>query len=218
MSNQTISVELTERTIVRKGLNSLRREGLVPAVVHDHGKKSMHVSGDYRSIAKAYEAAGKHHPVQVHIGSKEHMALIKDVDFHPVKRTVRHVVFQAINVNEKAHTVVPIELVGDIPAKKLSLIVLTHLDEVEVTALPKDLPDVLKVDATTLENEGDRLTVADIKAPSGVTIDTDSEHVIATVEVPKDQLADANAAAAEMAAASDVPAEETPADEAKTDA
>ena len=200
MSNDTITVELQKREIIRKGLAGLRAEGQVPAVIHDHGKDSVHVMGDFLKISKVYSQAGKHHPVELQVGDKKYRALIKDVDFDPAKHRVRHVVFQAIRQNEKTTADIPVVLVGeDIPAEKKSLLVLTQLDTVQVEALPRDLPDELTVDATTLAEVGDKLTVADIKAPSGVTILTDLEQSLAVVEMPKDQIAEADAAAASLA-------------------
>lgn len=209
MSDDKILVELTERDVLGKGLNKLRTEGMVPAVIHDRGKPSLHVTGDYLKLAKAYSAAGKHHPVELMVGGKQQLALIKDVDFEPAKRTLRHVVFQAIKQNEKVATEIPVVLVGEeIPAEIAGHIVLPQLDTVQVEALPKDLPDKLEADATKLAEVGDRLTVADLKVPAGVTILAEAEHSIAVVEMPKDQLAEANAAAEALAEESGKPAEE----------
>ena len=200
MSTGDIVVELEKRTVVGKGLQHLRSEGKVPAVIHDHGKESAHVMGDYMLLAKAYAAAGKHHPVQVKVGSTNHLALIKDVDYEPVKNRMRHIVFQAIKQNEAVEAEVPVVFKEvDIPAEKVSLLVLKQLDHVEIKALPKDLPDELFVDPSKLAEVGDHLTVADIQVPAGVTILTEPEHPIATVEMPKDQIAEADAAAASLA-------------------
>ncbi len=217
MSKQAISLDLQKRDVVRKRLAGLRNNGVVPAVVHDHGKESLHVMGDYLKMHKVFLEAGKHHPVELNVDGKPHLALIKDVDFEPAKHRIRHIVFQAIKQNEKVEAEIPVELAeGEIPAARKSLLVLTQLDTVEVEAFPKDLPDVLTVDATSLEEVGDKLHVSDIKAPSGVTILTDPETVIATVEMPKDQIAEADAAAASLAedagagAVEETAVEETP--------
>jgi large subunit ribosomal protein L25 len=201
MSGEDISLNLKERTVVRKGLGKLRDDGLVPAVIHDHGKPSIHVMADSMLMGKAYATAGKHHPVQLDVEGKKHLALIKDVDFEPVKHRMRHVVFQAIKQNEKVTAEIPVTFAEgvDIPAEKVSLLVLKQLDHVEVEALPKDLPDELVVDPGKLAEVGDHLTVADIKAPEGVTILTEPEAQIAIVEMPKDQIAEADAAAAALA-------------------
>lgn len=200
MSEDTISVELQERTVVRKGLQRLRADGLIPGVIHDHGKDSIHVMGDWSQLNKAYGAAGKHHPVQLTVGKQQHLAIIKDVDFEPAKHRMRHVVFQAIKQNEAVETEVPIVFKEvEIPAEKLSLLVLKQLDRVEVKALPKDLPDQLEVDPGKLTEVGDHLTVADLHVPAGVTVLTDATAQIAIVEMPKDQTAEADAAAAALA-------------------
>ncbi|HTE57675.1 MAG TPA: 50S ribosomal protein L25 [Verrucomicrobiae bacterium] len=200
MSSDTIVVELQKREVIRKGLAGLRAEGSIPAVIHNHGKESIHVMGDFRMLTKAYSAAGKHHPVELTVDGKKHLALIKDVDFDPARHQMRHVVFQAIRQNEKTTADIPVVLAGDeIPAERKSLLVLTQLDTVQVEALPRDLPDELTVDGTKLQEVGDHLYVSDITAPAGVTILTDPEASIAVVEMPKDQAAEADASAASLA-------------------
>ncbi len=200
MSESNIIVELKKRDVIGKGLGKLRSQNQVPAVLHNHGKNSLHVMGDYLVLLKTYNRAGKHHPVELKIDGKQQLALIKDADFDPKKHSLRHIVFQSIKQNEKTTAEVPVVLVGDeIPAEKKSLLILTQLDTVEVEALPRDLPDELTVDATKLEEVGDHLYVSDIKIPNGVVILTEAEASLAVVEMPKDQIAEADAAAAALA-------------------
>lgn len=215
MSEDKIAVELQQRTIVRKGLKGLRAEGMVPAVIHNHGKESLLVMGESIKLAKVYSQAGKHHPVEVVVGGKQHLALIKDVDYEPAKHRLRHIVFQAIKQNEAVEAEVPVVFKEDaeIPAEKLSLLVLKHLDHVEVKALPRDLPDQLVVDPSSLHEAGDTLSVADLVVPAGVTVLTEPDTNIATVEIPRDQIAEANAAAADLAADAGETAAEVPAEE-----
>ena len=96
-------------------------------------------------------------------------------------RKLRHVVFQAIKQDEKVEAEVPIRIEGDAPAEKVGLIILHQLDAVEIEALPKNLPDELVVSAETLVELHDKITVADLDIPAGVTLLTDIEHPIATV-------------------------------------
>lgn len=172
---------LTNRETVGKGLNSLRGDGLVPGVIHNHGEQSVHISVPASDLVRFYREAGKHHPLNLNVGSQKFLALIKDVHYNPVKRRPDHVVFQAIRAGEKVEAEVPVRLEGEIPAEKVGLMVLHQLDAVQIEALPKDLPDELIVDATKLAELHDKLTVADVRVPSGVTILTDAEHPIATV-------------------------------------
>ena len=218
MSGQDIAIKVEERTVLGKGVRQLRRDGIVPAVIHDHGKESKHVMGSFIEMTKVYQAAGKHHQVNVTLGSKKYMALIKDVDFEPRKHTVRHVVFNAIAADEKQQTEVPINFIeGEIPAEKAGYMVIRQLDVVEIEALPKDLIDQIEIDASSLVEIGDKLTVADIVVPKGVEILTESEHPIAVVEETKAQMSEEDEAAELVAeegnAPSDNGSESAPTDE-----
>jgi large subunit ribosomal protein L25 len=183
-------LKLRERSVLRKGLTSLRQEGLIPAVIHNHGQPSIHVMAPETELVKIYRLAGKHHPLQLEVGSQDFLALIKDVHYNPVKRRMQHVVFQAIKRDEKVEAEVPIHLEGEIPAEKIGLQVIHQLDHVEVEALPVNLPDQLKIDVTGLAEIGDKVTVADLAVPEGVTILTDTEHPIASIVEPKEQIVD----------------------------
>jgi len=188
MVNLDEPLKLEERTTVRKGLNNLRREGMVPAVIHNHGQASVLVVAPEAELGKLYQAAGKHHPLNLKVGNDSYLALIKDVDINPVKRRMRHVVFQAIRQDEAVEAEIPLHWEGEVPAEKIGLEVQRQLDTVEVEALPKDLPDQLIVDATMLAELGDKITVGDLKVPAGVTVITDPERPIATVVEPKEQV------------------------------
>lgn len=210
MSGQDIALTLEKREVVGKGLNKLRSEGQIPAVVHDHGKDSLHVMANQSALLKVLSSAGKHHPVNLTVGTQKYMALIKDIDFEPRKHMVRHVVFNAIKADEKQQTEVPVHFKEDveIPAEKAGLMVIRSLDVVEIEALPKDLIDEIIIDPSTLTEIGDKLTVADLQVPSTITIITEPEHTIAVVEETKAQISEeAEEAEGEEAAAGDVPAE-----------
>lgn len=183
-------VKLQERTVLGKGLNALRREGMVPGVIHNHGDSSVHVMAPELELTKVYTAAGKHHPLELNVGEQKYLALIKDAHFNPVKRQLEHVVFQAIKRNEKVEAEVPIRLEGEVPAEKIGLMILHQLDSVQVEAFPRNLPDELKVDATKLAELHDKITVADLELPEGVTILTEEDHPIATVVETRAQVAE----------------------------
>lgn len=200
MSTDTIAVDVIERKTVKKGLNNLRSEGSIPAVIHNHGKESTHVQLDMRDATKVFDAAGKHHPVQVQLGGKKILTLIKDVDVDPIKSFIRHMVFQAIRQNEVVSAEIPLVLEGEIPAERQGLMLIRSIDYLEVEAKPNDLVDEISVDATSLAADGDKLTVADIKPPQGVTILNDPESTVAHIETPRDQIAAADESAAELAA------------------
>jgi large subunit ribosomal protein L25 len=190
-----IALDLEKRDLSGKTVKKIRTEGKVPAVIHDHGKESVIVQGSYIDMLKAFQQAGKHHPVNLKVGDKKFTALIKDVDFDPKRHEIRHVVFNAVSANQKVEAEVPIRIDGEIPAQKTGLMVITQLTHVEVEAIPQNLPDELVVSGEGLVEIGDKLTVADIKTPDGVTILTELDHPICVIEETKAQMSEEDEAA-----------------------
>ena len=193
-------LRLTEREKIGKGLNALRQEGMIPAVIHNHGQASLHVMAPEREIATVYKEAGKHHPLNLEAGSQKFLALIKDVHYNPVNHRMQHVVFQAIRAGEKVEAEIPLHLEGEIPAEKVGLVVLHQLDTLAVEALPKDLPDEIKVDATVLAEIHDKIMVSDLKVPANVTVLTEADHPVATVVETKAQISEESEEEAEAEA------------------
>lgn len=196
---EDIILKLEAREVTGKAVKHLRSEGQVPAVVHDHGKPSVHVSGEYVAVVKAYKAAGKHHPVKLKAGEKNYTALIKQVDIDPKRRTLRHVVFNAVKANEKVTAEVPVHIKLDegnevTPAERAGLVVLHQSEAVEIEATPSKIPDFLEFDGEKLVEVGDHATAADLIIPEGVTLKTDTAHQLAAVFEPS-ALAAANDAA-----------------------
>lgn len=195
-----IKLALKERDTLGKAVKQLRKDGMVPAVIHDHGKDSTHVQAEYQTLYKVFVEAGKHHPVDLTVGDKKFTALIKGVTFDPRLGTITHVVFNAVKGNEKVEAEVPVraryaEGFENSPAERAGLIVLAQLDVAQVKALPRNLPDELTYDAEKLAAVGDQVTVADLDVVEGVEVHTEPEHVVATVFEPS-ALAAANEAAA----------------------
>jgi large subunit ribosomal protein L25 len=183
-------VKLAERSVIRKGLGGLRSDGMIPAVIHNHGQPSLHVMAPELELVSLYRAAGKHHPLNLEVGTDKYLALIKDAHFNPVKRRLQHVVFQAIRRDETVEAEIPVHIIGEIPAEKVGLMVLRQLDHVEVEALPKNLPDELTIDGARLAELHDKITVADLTPPEGVTILTELDHPVASVVETKAQISE----------------------------
>ena len=212
MSNDVI-LKATKREVIGKKLAALREAGQAPAVVHDHGKDSIHISVPQTELKRVYHAAGKHGAIALTIDDKKYVAMIKDVTYKPATQIITHTVFQSVKANETVSAQVPLKLSDEIPAVRASLLVVTGVDYVEVEALPKDLIDVIEVDASSLVEAGDKIHVSDLKVPSGVIIKSDPEQLVAHVETPRDQVAEADAAAADLAADAGAPSAEESAEE-----
>jgi large subunit ribosomal protein L25 len=185
----SIIVALQPRDVTGKAVKRLRKEGIVPAVIHDHGKDSVNVQVEYQTASNAFSKAGGHHPVQISAHGKKYTAMIKSVTRDARYNAITHMVFNAVKANEKVEAEIPIKpryAEGDesSPSEQKGLIVLTNLDAVMVKALPKDLPDQLEYDAEKLAEVGDHVTVADLDIPANVEIDIEPEHAVATVYEP----------------------------------
>lgn len=217
ISNQ-VSLALTERTIAGKAVKTLRRQGYVPAVVYGNNFEPRNVMIEQLTVTKAYRTAGKHHPIELHIGKQKRLAMIKSVDTDPVKHTLRHLAFHVIKQNEKVETEVPIVITseGQTPAERAGLVVLTTVETVAVSALPANLPDNIAAPGDKLAEAGDKLTVADLDIPEGVTILSEPEQVIAAVYEPSALAAkhEEQAGGAETEQQQEVPAENGAAEEA----
>lgn len=169
--SQDVQLQAEERSALgKKAVAALRNEGKVPAVIQEHGKESVHILVDGREILKAYAHAGKSQAIDLTVGKSKKLALIKEIEFVPLKPEVQHIVFQALKADEAVDAEIPVHITGEIPAENNRLVLLHTLETVMVRALPKDLPEALEVSGETLVEIDDRLTVRDISLPSGVEL------------------------------------------------
>jgi large subunit ribosomal protein L25 len=207
MTDATITLHVEPREVTGKAVKHLRKTGVVPAVIHDHGKDSIIVQAPYLDMFKTFQKAGKHHPIELTAADNKYTVLIKSAMFEPKKNQLTHVVFNAVNKNQKVEAEVPVRARYDegndiSPAERNSLIVLQQLEVVEVKAVPSKIPDVLEYDGEKLIEVGDHVSVADLTIPDDVELITEPEHSIATVFEPS-ALAAANDAAGGDAEAED---------------
>lgn len=211
---QEVTLELEKREVLGKAVKNVRKAGLVPAVIHDHGKPSVVVQAEYQAIYKAFQDAGKHHPIKLTADGKSYTAMIKTITFDPRYNAMTHVVFNAVKANEKVTTEIPIhaklaEGNDATPAERAGLMVLHNLSTVEVEAPANKLPDVIEFDGEKLVEVGDHITVADLTIPNGVEVKSDPNQTVASVFEPS-AVAAANDAAggdAEADDQADVPAD-----------
>ncbi|HWT56082.1 MAG TPA: 50S ribosomal protein L25 [Candidatus Microsaccharimonas sp.] len=212
MSQDSITLEVAARSVTGKGVKHLRKEGIIPAVIHDHGKDSVTVQGPYLDFLRVYKHAGKHHPIELKAPGHTYTVLIKDAEFEPKKNQLTHLVFNAVNKNQQVEAEVPIhpkyadEENQSSPAERTGLIVLTQLETIQVKSTPGNIPDAVFYDAEKLVEVGDHVTVADLQVPTNVEVLTEAAHAVASVFEPS------ALAAANDAAGGDATAEEATGD------
>ena len=189
MSNDQLSIELEKREVLGKRVKQLRSSGKIPAVIHNHGKDSIIVQGDKTALIKLYNVAGKHHPVEVKVGDKKYTTLIKSVEFENKNQDINHLVFNAVNVNQKVEAEVPIhpkysdENTAS-PAERAGLMVLNNLESVTIEATPNNIPDALYYDAEKLVEIGDHIKASDLILPEGVELKISPDSQLASVFEP----------------------------------
>ena len=222
-----VTLKTEKRTVLGKKVKKLRREGILPATIYGKDIKSLSIQVPLKEFDKVYKEVGETGLVDITLDSeKARPVLIKNVQLDPRSSMLLHADFYQVNLTEKIKANVPIESVGEPKAVLDKIGVLeVPLSEVEVEALPTDLPEKIEVDVANLANIGDQITVGDIKAPSGVTILSDAGQILfkigelVTKEAEKLAKAEeaAAAAAAEKAAEAGeaAPAEGAPAAEAE---
>jgi len=184
-----LSLQLVKRELQGKKVKKLRDQGLVPSVVYGGHDDPISTQSPTIETLKIAQAAGKHSPVNLTIDGKKKLAIIKDIDIDPVRHELRHVAFHTIKQNDVITTEVPVVLVGqgESEAEKVGLVVLQAIEHLEVKAKPADLPESLELSIAHLVSTDDKITVGDIKLPTGVEfadMDQDLDLVIANVYEP----------------------------------
>ena len=180
---------LKKRELVGKKLKSLRESGMIPSVVYG-GKEPMLGSSEYVATEKVLMGAGYHSPIDLDIEGKKKLAIVKDVAIDPVSRKIMNIEFQAISAKEVVEATTPVVIVGfeESEASKVYHFALTQaIEELDVKAKPADLPKELTVDAASMKEVDDKLTIADIKLPEGVVFadkELDLKQVVASLYDP----------------------------------
>lgn len=164
----------------------IRAEGNIPAVCYGAGKESSTVVVTESDFLKAYRIAGENTVVELDIAGTKENVLVYDMQLHPITGKVQHVDFLFVDMNKPVIAPIPVEFVGKSAAVEMLGGVLNEtLTEIEVEALPGDLPHVIEVDITALEDFNSVIHVSDVKVPANVSIYTDGELTIATVSAPR---------------------------------
>lgn len=174
---------------LKDNLEALRKAGQVPAVFYGMANPTTPISISNIEFKKVWHKAGESSAVELTVDGKKVDVLIHDVQTHPVNDEPIHVDFLAIDMNKKITVNVPLEFIGVSPAVKSgigNLVKVMH--EIEVEALPKDLPHNLEVDISSLVDTSSQITVADIKLPVGVVITANPAEVVASIIEQKEEV------------------------------
>lgn len=181
MDKQSLKAE--PREIKGRKVKKLREKGVLPANIYGKKIKSQAVKVDLLDFEKVFRKTGETGLVELTVKGKKRPVLIHNVQTDPMTDSFVHADFLQVDLKQKVVAQVPIDLSGEAPAEKQGLgTVVQHLDEIEVEALPADLPDKFDIDLATLSKVDDAIYVKDLPSDKKVEIKNDSEQMIVKVE------------------------------------
>lgn len=176
-----LTLKSEKRKLFGRKVKQLRKIGLIPANIFGKKIKSEAITISAKEFRDIFEKAGE---TQI-IDLDKKSVLVSNLQIDPVTSDYLHVDFRQVDLSEKIIAKVPVEVVGESPAEKQSIgTVVQQLSEIEVEALPADLPEKFEVDATSLIEVDQTIYVKDLKIDKKVTIKTDLESIVVKVEPP----------------------------------
>jgi large subunit ribosomal protein L25 len=213
-AKKKIELTATERTVTGSKVRHLRATGAIPAVMYGRGVDSLSLEVPAKEFEKTLKEAGESTLVYLTIGGAQHPTIIHDIARHPLTGALIHADFYKVRLDEKIKTMVPVVFMGEAPAvKDFQGIFVRNINELEVEALPADLPHEIEVDVTGMKNLEDQIMLGSIKG-HGWTLTGNPEDILALIQTPKSE----EELAAELAApTTDVSAVEEIKKEEKTE-
>ncbi|RUO59474.1 50S ribosomal protein L25/general stress protein Ctc [Pseudidiomarina insulisalsae] len=194
MSNIDFTIQAELRTDTGKGASRrLRRADKVPAILYGANKEAVSLTLDHNKVNNmADHEAFYSHILTLVVDGKKQQAILKDVQRHPYKPKLTHLDFQRVEKDQKLHTHVPLHFLNEKTAKGVKDeggVVVHHINDVEITCLPKDLPEYLEVDVAALQI-GDNLHLTDLQLPHGVeltelTKGEDHDQAVVSIVAPR---------------------------------
>jgi large subunit ribosomal protein L25 len=200
MKKHTLTAE--PRNVFGRKTKLLRKNGQTPATIYGKAMKSESVSLATDAFAKVYKEAGESGLIELTVGKTIHPVLVNVVQINPVTRDFLHIEFHKVDLKEKVQAKIPVTFTGSSPAVEEKVgVLLTLLDEIEVEALPTDLPESIEVDVSVLAAIDDEILAGTIKFHPNVTMVTPPESAIVRVAALISHAAQEEAAAEEAAQA-----------------
>jgi large subunit ribosomal protein L25 len=186
VAGERVKLTVTERTkLGSRESRRLRKQGLIPGVIYGRAKPVAITIGERDLRAALTGAAGTHAVLDVAIdGGSEHSAILKEFQRDKLRGTITHVDLQEVRLDRPIHSAVAVVLVGDPAGVKEGGVLSQVTNEVNVEALPLEIPQHLDIDVSGMRI-GDSLRLSELQVPDGVTLlDDPEETVLATVTMP----------------------------------
>ena len=194
---EAVELKADVREVTGKKVKALRREGILPAVVYGLGIDPIPLSLNAHEAGKILDSAGGSTIVNLQIGKATHAVLVREKQRDVIYRDYLHIDFLKVDMDELITAVVRVELIGEAPAvRNLGGLLVTGLNEIEVEALPMNLPEKIEVDINGLVEIEDSINVSDLDLDENIAILSDPNELIARIiyaeveEEPEEELED----------------------------
>ncbi len=198
-----IEISANKRVLQGKGASRrLRGCGKVPGIIYGGKNPAQAIELDHNNLYHKLKLEAFHASIlSIDLGGKKEQVLLRDLQMHPFKLQVLHIDFQRVDKNKEIHTKVPLHFINAevSPGVKQSGGIVSHiLTEVEISCLPKDLPEFIEVDLAELD-VNDVVHLSSLKLPVGVEItafkgNDDDDLTVATIVIPRAVVSEESAA------------------------
>ena len=173
-----------ERVALGKKVKALRRSGITPIHVYGAGGPSLSLQSDTYNLVHALGVVGQTSPMMVQVGREEHFVMVQHIHRHPVSERLLHVDLLRVSRTQRIHASVPLHFEGESRGARATGATLSEdLHEIEVEAIPTDIPHAFTVDLALLTEPDSVIHAGDLELPAGVTMITDSGTYVARIIV-----------------------------------
>lgn len=177
-THQSLNVQV--RTVLRKKVKYLRKEGLIPATVYGKGFEAVSIQVSARDFEVVFRKAGRTSLIDLNIGADAMQSVfVQDIQRHPVSRAILHIDFKVVDLKKLVHIEVPIMAIGESPLVVRGDALLNHVvHTVLVEALPNDLPQHIDIDVSGLDVMDKAIHVRDLAFQTSYKIVADPDTVL----------------------------------------
>ena len=181
-----IELNAQSRSVVGSKVKNLRKKGFLPCVIYGEGMKSQSITTSFTDFERVLRQAGESTLVTLKIEGEAHNVLIHDVSYDAMRGQAIHADFYAVRMDKVIRATVELEFIGESGAVKNDGGVLVKvMHEIEVEALPQDLPHTLGIDLGLLSTFDSKVLAKDVILPRGVKLIVDADEIVALVESPR---------------------------------
>jgi large subunit ribosomal protein L25 len=184
----SLELEAQKREVLGKKVGLLRQQDIIPAELYGSGVENIHLSLREGEFMKIYREAGENTIINLTIGAEKRPVFVHDVQMDPISGRILAADLYQVDLTKKTTTHVPLTFVGESPlVESVGGILNRILDEIEVEALPINIPHEIIVDVSVLDSFDKTIRVADLIGGADFEIKTEPETVVANVSEPREE-------------------------------